>query len=68
MKIGIFTGATSVRSKNIFTDISRYPTGNHEINREYVYSAVVNQKYLTGLRDLINFEPWRENYHISQPS
>ena len=28
MKIGIFTG---VRSKNIFTDISRYPTGKHEI-------------------------------------
>ena len=26
MKIGIFTGATGVRSKNIFTDISRYPT------------------------------------------
>ena len=32
MIIGIFTGATSVRSKNIFTDISRYPTGKHEIN------------------------------------
>ena len=32
MKIGIFTGCTSVRSKNIFTDISRYPTGKHEIN------------------------------------
>ena len=31
MKIGIFTGATSVRSKNIFTDITRYPTGKHEI-------------------------------------
>ena len=31
MKIVIFTGATSVRSKNIFTDISRYPTGKHEI-------------------------------------
>ena len=31
MKIGIFTGVTSVRSKNIFTDISRYPTGKHEI-------------------------------------
>ena len=33
MKIGIFTGGTSVRSKNIFTDISRYPTGKHEINK-----------------------------------
>ena len=30
MKVGIFTGGTSVRSKNIFTDISRYPTGKHE--------------------------------------
>ena len=29
MEIGIFTGGTSVRSKNIFTDISRYPTGNN---------------------------------------
>ena len=32
VKTGIFTGATSVRSKNIFTDISRSPTGKHEIN------------------------------------
>ena len=31
MKTGIFTSVTSVRSKNIFTDISRYPTGKHEI-------------------------------------
>ena len=31
VKIAIFTGGTSVRSKNIFTDISRYPTGKHEI-------------------------------------
>ena len=31
MKIGIFSGRTSVRSKNIFTDISWYPTGKHEI-------------------------------------
>ena len=31
MKIGIFAGGTSVRSKNIFTDISRYPTGKHKI-------------------------------------
>ena len=32
IKIGIFTGGTSVRSKNIFTDISRYPTRKHETN------------------------------------
>ena len=31
MKIGIFTGGTSVRPKNIFTDISRYPIGKHEM-------------------------------------
>ena len=31
IKISIFTGATIVRSKNIFTDISRYPNGKHEI-------------------------------------
>ena len=35
MKIGILTGGTSVRSKNIFTDISRYPTGKHEIKLKY---------------------------------
>ena len=38
------------------------------LNREYVYSAVVYQKYLTRLRELIIFEPWRENYHFSQPT
>ena len=32
MKIGIFTGGTSVRLKNIFTDFSQFPTGKHEIN------------------------------------
>ena len=41
VKIGIFTGATSVRSKNIFfTDISRYPTGKHEI--KYNTSSLFN--------------------------
>ena len=34
MKIGIFTGGTSVRSKNIFTAISRYPTGKHEVKTD----------------------------------
>ena len=37
VKIGIFTGGTSVRSKNIFTDISRYPTGKHEISYWYLF-------------------------------
>ena len=31
MKISIFTCATTVRSKNIFSSISRYPAGKHEI-------------------------------------
>ena len=31
MKIDIFTCATSVRSKNIFTDVSRYPTRKHKM-------------------------------------
>ena len=29
-------------------------------------SAAVYQKYLTKLGELIIFEPWRENYHVSQ--
>ena len=41
---------------------------HQQMYREYVYSAVVYQKYLTRLRELIIFEPWRENYHFSQPS
>ena len=34
VKIGIFTSGTSVKSKNIFTDISRYPTGKYEITKD----------------------------------
>ena len=41
MKIGIFTGATSVRSKNIFTAISRYPTGKHKIKLFITQSRVL---------------------------
>ena len=40
MKIGIFTDATSVRSKTIFTDISRYLTGKHEIMGAYCLNVV----------------------------
>ena len=43
MTIGIFSGGTSVRSKNIFTNISRYPTGNHEI---------IHVSYITDVRQL----------------
>ena len=38
------------------------------LNREYVYSVAVYQKYLTRLRELITFEHGRENYYFSQPS
>ena len=37
MKLSIFPGATNVRSKNIFSDISRYPTGKHEIKHVILY-------------------------------
>ena len=33
VKIGIFTGGTSVREKNIFIHIYRYPTGKHKIKQ-----------------------------------
>ena len=46
MKIGIFTGITSVRSNNIFTDISRYPTGKHEKNSIIFGSHVSTVKVL----------------------
>ena len=43
MKMGIFTSGTSVRLKNIFTDISRYPIEKHEI---IIVIAFVNRKKL----------------------
>ena len=39
-----------------------------DIENIYVHSITVYQNYLTRLRELIIFEPWRENYHFSQPS
>ena len=39
MKIGIFIGGTSVRSKNISTAILRYPTGKHEIKSHYGHNS-----------------------------
>ena len=43
-------------------------SGKVGINTEYVHGVPVYQKYLTKLGELIIFEPWRENYHFSQPS
>ena len=64
MKIGIFTGRTSVRSKNIFTDISRYPTEKHEITGGIWLEDPVFPKLFLGFRDnycdMINFS---DNYN-----
>ena len=62
MKNGIFTGGTSVRSKNIFTDISRYPTGKHKIKEShfcisdllenwYIKTVHMNQGSVTDLEE-----------------
>ena len=42
-------------------------TTTPRLYREHVHSVTVCQKYLTRLGELIIFEPWRENYHFSQP-
>ena len=47
MKIGIFTGRTSVRSKNIFTAVSRYPTGKHEIKQNIRLPPILVSHVLT---------------------
>ena len=52
MKIGICTGATSVRSKNIFTDISRYPTGKHEINFALFIRCCMEELVWFSLQDM----------------
>ena len=49
VKIGIFTGGTSVRSKYIFTDVSRYPTGKHEINI-YIFNCAKNMLTFFSIR------------------
>ena len=62
MKIGIFTGATSVRSENIFTDISRYHTGKHEIKYFYFFPRVKSvhiHKYIMGKK--------KNGHHIKFP-
>ena len=52
VNIGIFTGATSVRSKNIFTCIFRCPTRKHEIRFSFLIS-IKKYKYLTSLHFLL---------------
>ena len=62
MEIGIFTGGTSVRSKNISTDISRYPNGKHEIRINPVTMTILNpQRDIGQTSDLLfsSLEPHR---------
>ena len=63
MRIGIFTGGTSVRSKNIFTDISPYPTGKHEI-RLYSLLAVFRNVLLDSFIGVLHrFQTLFQSYH-----
>ena len=47
MKISVFTGGTSVRSKNVFIDISWYPTRKHEIKFDMRFLMLVFLNYVT---------------------
>ena len=60
--------SASLKNNNMATDPPFRSDTQHDLHREYVYSAVVYHKYQTRLRELIIFEPWRENYHFPQPS
>ena len=55
MIIGIFTGGTSVRSKNIFNAISRYTTGKHEIDCFFLCLLGVTSSMETSLSDPIEY-------------
>ena len=55
MKIGIFTGGTSVRSKNIFTAISQYPTGKHEIRCETQFGIVSDSLFCLALNASVDY-------------
>ena len=48
-------------------EVIRHIVMHIENTRTYIV-LTYNQKYLTRLGELIIFEPWRENYHFSQPS
>ena len=74
MKIGIFTGGTSVRSKNFFTDISRYSTRKHEIKAYNEWSAYFTfakpQSSLSSTQDLRTEGGWFDpgSTNTSMPS
>ena len=74
MKIGIFAGATSVRLKNIFTEISRYSTGKHEIKIS-ICCENINLNLLVGWLVVLGFNAtltakvisWRSVTHYVFP-
>ena len=62
------SGNGMLHHRNIFLRSKKWINIISSINREYVHSVAVYQKYLTRLGELIIFEPWLENYQFSQPS
>ena len=66
VKIGIFTGGTSVRSKYIFTDISRYPTGKHEITR-LMFQVITRMSYTETKHKRI-WSPFIKRRSVSLPT
>ena len=63
MKIDIYTGVTSVRSKSIVTAISRYPTGKHEIKDFRLVDRV--EKALRKGRNTCNQRLLLTSYQVS---
>ena len=55
MKIGIFTGGTSVRSKNVFIAISRYPTGKQPSYLVSEYSQIMIMAAIKSSISMIGF-------------
>ena len=61
MKISIFTGGTSVRSKNIFTDNSRYPTAKHKKKNDVstvCYAITYNLLFCIIVLDCLQINHW----------
>ena len=52
----------------VLSDLYTVLLRNYGMNREYVHCVAIYQKYLTRFRELIIFEPWRENNHFSLPN
>ena len=68
MRVAITGQHTNSITSRTITPIPFLPLSLVKYIEKYEYSVGVYQKYLTRLGELIIFEPWRENYHFSQPS